>query len=455
MPNELPLDDLVGTMGVPPEPIVDGFPLEAFPNRFREIVARMIELNPNLPPDYLKAAMFSAGATAIGGNLRAAEGKEKLIFWFILLGYPGDGKSACLRIAFGPFDKIAIEQGKQYDAEMKLYNPEGSAAKPFKRMPFHTKPTIESLADELEHNRKGTILINEELSGWVENFSRNGKGNDEGWYNTSWDGKPLAESTRHGRKFFCPDPCLNILGGIQYGVLEAIMNRTRLSNGFFERCLFVTNDAKLLPREAVTNDQPELEAEYEELIQNLYNDSDDQNGKEALTNSDNIHLTPEAVKYWSEWCKTNCELRNRLKADGELTLMGVAAKWEKYLIRFALAVEGMRSYVKNRRKPTTIGIDALKVADQIRSYYFGNTERIVRMIERPSHLRGSTEWQVTIHNELPEEFSFGDAVAISTPLLRATDPKLTDDAIKQRLKRFLMKEYLFTHLSRDKYRKRF
>jgi len=423
-------------------PDLNQFPDAVFPCGLSEVVNQLVSHNQNLPADYIKSAVFSACASAIGKSIKAVDGGEKPILWTLLIGKPGLGKTPSIRVAYKPFDAIAEANKKTFRDALKQYtsDEDPGADKPFLMLPVHNKATVEAIADELEKNPKGTTLISDEIKSWIDNHGRNSRGSDEGFYLSYWDGNPTAEATRHGKKTYCSDPCLNIIGGIQDGILETTMNGSKLSNGFFERWLFVIYEGRRKPRTPRTKAQDEANMCYSDIIQKIYNTDFDE---------EELPLSREAQEYWGNWCVRNNDRINELNDEGDRTLPSVLSKWEKYLIRFALVIQVISDILENR-EPREIGVEAITNANLLHEYYYSNTKAVIGMIETPAHLRGLTRWQSTLYRLLPDTFSFADAKKI----LSEIDSSLKDTTIRGRVSRFLDRESLFSKSAQNVYEKR-
>lgn len=418
------------------------FPVEVFPEPLATVVSKLVDFNQNLPADYIRASVFAACASAIGASVKSEDGGQKPILWTLLIGKPGIGKSPVINLAFKPFGAISEACKLQYKDELKQYASQDgeSTDKPFMLSPVHNKSTVEAIADELEKNPKGTTLISDEITSWIDNQGRNSRGSDMGYYLSYWDGKPTAEATRHGKKTYCPNPCLNIIGGIQDGILENVMTGAKLDNGFFERWLFVIYTGKRKPRTPRSKDLATVEATYSQLIQKVYN---------ARFSIDEVPLSEDAQDYWGKWLIENNDRILALDDEGDKTLVCVLSKWETYFTRFALVIQVLHDVFYDI-EISEIGLDAMRGATLLHEYYFGNTEAVVNMIEAPAHLRGLSSWQTTLYRMLPETFSFAEA----RKFLLEIDPELNEDKVRGRVQRFLNKDHLFARKAQGEYQKR-
>lgn len=423
------------------EVIETGFPDTVFPQELRETVLSMCEYNQNIPPDFIKASIFAACASALGKSVHAEEGGEKPILWTLLVGRPGCGKTSAIKMAYAPFKPIAEANQAEYKIQMREWNAaDRQGDKPFLRLPVHYKATLEGIADELEQNPKGTTIVQEEIKSWLDNHTRNSRGSDYGYYTTSWDGNPTSEATRYGKKFYCAEPCLNVIGGIQDGVLEKTMCGNKLEDGFFERWLFVMNHHKRKPRPPKSHAAKVTEAKYSEIINRIYN---------TVFAVGELPLSPDAQDWWKRWCDLNNDYINQYNEEGNFSLANVLSKWEKYLIRFALEIQALRC-ILNGEPTAQISVECMELADLVRQYYLKNTATALSMIHTPEHLRGLTEWQILLYRQLPDgQFTKADAAKI----LQGIIPTLSADQIRGRLTNFLSKENLFIRKGQGEYQR--
>ena len=418
------------------EPGVYSFPDCVFPGRFVEVVNSIITEKQNIPANYIKASIFSAMHSAIGASLRAEEGDEKPILWTVLVGHSGDAKTHALRIAFKPFDVIRKRFKDEYKEAMRNHV-EGSGPIPFLKQPIHNKATIEALNDEQVENPKGATVVSDELKSWIDNFGRSNRGNDEGFFLDSWNGTPFTEATRHGKKTFCENPYLSIVGGTQPGVLEEVLSKSKQINGFFQRCLFVVNGAPRKPRKPQRPQWDAVADEYSELMIGLFDHE---------WEIDRVPLSAEAKAFWEAWCVANNDRINELRAEGNNLLASVLSKWEIYLIRWSLTIQGVKSYVFNQPL-TEIDLASIQSAVRVHEFFFANSEAVQGMIETPALMRDMVGWQKELLSVLGEKFQRKTAL----DELRKIDPKATDNQVRGRIDRFLKRADLFHRNANGEY----
>lgn len=429
-------DAVVNTAGETRQP---GFPDCVFPGEFGQVVRQIAREKQNIPSDYLKASIFSAVHSAIGASLRTEEGDEKPISWMVLVGRSGDAKTHALHIAYSPFNAIAKRYQEEYKQACRMYDAEEISEKPFLRSPKHNKATIEALNDEQVENPKGTTLVSDELKSWIDNFGRSNRGNDEGFYLDSWNGTPFSEATRHGKKTFCENPYLSIAGGTQPGVVEDLLSKSKMNNGFFQRCLFVVNGAKRKPRQPQSPTWDATAGKYSDYIVDLYDHE---------WEIDRVPLSADAKEFWADWCVSNNNRFNEFQEEGDHLLASVVSKWEIYLLRWALSIQALKSFI-SKQPLVEIDLAAMESAVRVHDFFFSNTVAVKNMIDTPYDLRDLSGWQLQLWDALEDKTSYTKATAV----LREQHPDWTDTQIRGRISRFLSKRNLFRRAQKNEYEK--
>ena len=101
----------------------DSFPLEVFPQKMQKLILHLVKQR-SFKLEFVASCMITAAAAAIGNSrrIRSREGWEVApMFYMILVGRPGIGKTPPLEFAFRPLCDIDREREKEYTEQYKEY----------------------------------------------------------------------------------------------------------------------------------------------------------------------------------------------------------------------------------------------------------------------------------------------------------------------------------------------
>lgn len=117
----------------------ENFPLEVFPQKVQKLILHLVK-HRNFKLEFVASCMITAAAAAIGNSrrIRSREGWEVApMFYMILVGRPGIGKTPPLEFAFRPLcdidrerEKVYAEQYKEYQALKAQYEKSNSQGEP-------------------------------------------------------------------------------------------------------------------------------------------------------------------------------------------------------------------------------------------------------------------------------------------------------------------------------------
>ncbi|HUZ34137.1 MAG TPA: DUF3987 domain-containing protein [Xanthobacteraceae bacterium] len=274
-----PYQDFVG----PP------FPLAVLPPTVAEFVKaeqRAMGADPS--------ALAMAALTAVAGSLdaetcvRVADGWfEKPIIWTTLIGNPSTQKSPIIDKAVKPLREIDAERHQKWEQQFKLWKQQANRQQK-QQTKLSTQPTTpppprparciindstaEKVAEILSRAPSGSLMVHDELAGWLESFERySSGGSSRAFYLQSWNGGPHNKDrvgkgrTDENAEIFVKNLALSILGGIQPDRLTQMRDLT--SDGLLQRGLPVL----MRPAERGDENYPVADAEdkYNKLIASI------------------------------------------------------------------------------------------------------------------------------------------------------------------------------------------
>ena len=195
--------------------------------------------------------ILSVLAGAIGNTRRVylgAEWYEPAVIWTCVIAESGGRKSPAAELSVDLIQarqralvKVFKQQMVAYKQEMSEYKRRqgedvGEAPeKPVLRRVVVGDVTIEKLAGLLDDNPRGLLTYRDELSGWVNSFTRYSGtgGSDESIWLSMHPAGPLAYDRKSGDKttVYVPNAAVSVTGGIQPGTAARIMTTAYFESG--------------------------------------------------------------------------------------------------------------------------------------------------------------------------------------------------------------------------------
>lgn len=315
---------------------MNNFPLSYFHQKIQSIIIEVCETN-RFHKDFLSTAILSTSATAIGNTfcIKITDSwKEKCNFFIAMVGTPGVNKSAPLTWALNPLELKEREIYKLYLQVLKEFDEDEKNAgknKPPLIKTIVSDATPEAVVMQLEHNERGILIYNDELSGFINTFQRYSKGNDEQFYLSVWSGKPVVVDRKTTKSIRINQPLLNIIGTIQPSVLERSFHGKE-DNGFFDRWLICRPQDIVKEYWSDVILEPSTKENYTRIIMELMNIPINHNTWGDLSPNE-IEYSGEAFKELKKWQKTNTDEINRSDTDN---VKAIRSKIETYIHRFCL-----------------------------------------------------------------------------------------------------------------------
>jgi hypothetical protein len=256
------------------------FPLDVLPPTLAKFVDAL-RRNMGADPSAVAMAALAAVSGAINAatQVHAGEGWWDMpILWVLLIGAPSTIKSPIIDKVKKPLTRIDHQRHEAWSLDYKIWKQNKPAKGP--HAPAPPRPprcvinddTPEKVAELLSRDQSGSIMVHDELAGWIAGFERYGSGAAErAFYLTSWNGGPfLKDRVGNGKQdqdaeIRVENLALCILGGIQPDRLGKLGDLT--SDGLLQRFLIV------LMKGAERGNQYHLvaaeEAAYDKLITSI------------------------------------------------------------------------------------------------------------------------------------------------------------------------------------------
>jgi hypothetical protein len=243
----------------PPIPLAEipapaPFPLHVLPRGPALFIGQLAEAL-RCPPDYQAIPLLTIAGAAIGASraLRIKQDwNERPNLYAAVIARPGSGKSPSLHKVARPVYEEQERLLGEYYAAMKRwksehFNAEGvirpqTAEQPLARDLWVQNVTCEKLVEIMSRNRRGVVLIEDELTGWITGMNQyhaKGGGRDKAIYQALWNGAAIRyqRMNREGPGLTINDPFFAATGCIPPDRLSVLRGELYISDGFLDRFL--------------------------------------------------------------------------------------------------------------------------------------------------------------------------------------------------------------------------
>ncbi len=399
---------------------ISALPVDVLPPRLQEIINEA-NICLGFPKDYLAGAMLTAMAAVIG-NTHTAEimpgWKEYAILFTALVGSPGTNKSHPLSFAMQPLIDFDAEQAaifgeamKRYEAAMEL-PPKDRAAKGYDTNPVEPKRvrfTMQDVTPEAVHrilseNRRGLVLVSDELAGWFKNFNRYNNGSESEFWMSVFNHKAAMSDRKSSQSgVFIRNPFLCVIGTIQPKVLTELATGNRNANGFMERILYVFPSVQSKVRWNRERKSPsfDIAVAWREILSRLIGIVPAVDSCGEIIPED-VPFSPEALDRLFSWQN---EVTDRCNAEGSDT--PIASKLEIYAVRFSLLLALADRACGDEKK--LIDADTVERAIRLTEYFRMTAAKVQGIVSEDA----LTELQLAVLSELPGTFTTAEGVAIA------------------------------------------
>jgi hypothetical protein len=330
-----------------PDP--EEFPISAFPTTVRQFV-REAAVSVGCPTDYVGLSTLAAVSAAIGDTRRISikrDWSEGAAIFGMIVGGAASKKTPAMNLALKPvrerqmaFKAEYERQKEEHEAALAHYK-EALKEDPGARKPdkptlgrtYADDTTVERLADLLNENRRGVLIIKDELSGWLgsmNQYKQGGKGADRQFWLSVHTNQPVSVDRKStDEPVIVAHPWVSVIGGIQPEVLPDF-GKDR-GDGLIDRFIPV------YPKPRVgrwTDDEvsAQVREEYVRTINSLYRLRHANDEEDPFPSK--VGMTPEAkALFVAEYNR----LHDELEAPGfPQRLRPAWGKLEAYFARFAL-----------------------------------------------------------------------------------------------------------------------
>jgi hypothetical protein len=438
-----------------PDP--ERFPVEIFPPSAARLV-REGAAAIGCPDDFLAVGVLAGLSTAIGDTRKILIKRgwtEGAAVYAMIVGDPASKKSPALYEAMRPILMRQMALKAAHDRLMEEYEAalarcdkdDEKPKKPVLGRTYVDDITVEKLADTLNENPRGVVLMKDEISGWLgsmDQYKAGGKGGDRQKWLQIHTNRPISVDRKSSNEpVIIPRPFVSIFGGIQPEVLPAF-GKDR-GDGLLDRFV-AAYPAPMVGRWTDDEISDEAREGYKALIDALYRLEPAEHEGDEFASTVAMSAEGKAV-FVREYDRLHVELET---PGFPRRLRPVYGKLEGYLARFALIlamarraedtgvgamelvgredVEGaaaLLNYFKNHARRVYTGLYADSTVDRlggdIRSFLI-DKENIWEGTASELHSSFESEYKPARPEDLAKSLR---AIARRTPLLHFEDLKRT------------------------------
>lgn len=224
-----------------------GFPLEVFPEKMKRLLLSYNRQN-NFPIEFIATSCISAATAALGDTHRIhvkGDWVNNNGLYIMLVGLPGRTKSAPLMAAYKPLERKDDQYYVEFRQEWEKYETAISGGdtqypKPVLRQTIISDFTPEALLRTLDNNKRGIVILVDELMGMFNSANRYNKGQlIENLLSAYSGGSIFVNRANSPIPMRITNPCVNIIGTIQSERIPEIIKQGHIKNGLLDRFLIV------------------------------------------------------------------------------------------------------------------------------------------------------------------------------------------------------------------------
>lgn len=365
------------------------FPVEILPDPLASYVSQGAAAI-GCDASYIALPMLSVLAGAIG-NTHVLKLKnthhEPPIVWSCIIGYSGTAKSPALDLATRPLRRIQNRQLIEHEQALRLWrkarksNPDEPDPPPCERCVLDDA-TIEGALYLMSQNPRGSLLIRDELAGWLD-FDRYAS-NKGGFSSSRWlelfSGRSVHIDRRSQDPIHIRRAGMSITGGIQPGILRRVLSRPLMENGLAARMLFAMPPRT--PRRWCEDDlSPEIESQVQQLVERLHALTLDTADSGACPDDPQPHalgLTPDAARLFHFFFDEH----HASMVSQEENIIAACVKLESYCVRFALMLHLVRDAANDPtlEDPERVDARSMQAAIDLVGWFKHETKRVYAML---------------------------------------------------------------------------
>jgi len=392
------------------------FPVSRLPMKVQSIINDFNQEN-GFPTAYFSSAVLFAVSVAIGSTVKLAFPYVGDVYGNVcmaIVGRRGTNKSAPVLEAIKPLLMIDHQYVKAYSAAYKEYERQRAKGEcpdpPISSRVMVQDITTEMLLEKLDENPRGLGLYVDELASWISGFDRYRKSSssvDEPLFLSFYNCSPITVDRKSKKgAISLALPYLSIIGSIQPEVLDSVISRNRIQNGFFDRLLITTEEEYEFYEWKLEEDLPtDVRSRWEYMLVKIFNLS--------LHFSDSAEkptiIPTDKAKQWIITWRNMQEERNL--QNGNPNQIALFKKTQMYGLRLALLLNILYYASGEIDDPLKLDFQVAVNATIIADWFYQNSLAFLDD-NKSSEYDGLSPKESAFVSALPLFFSTKDAIQI-------------------------------------------
>lgn len=427
------------------------FPIDILPAAWQDWIVHMADCK-GCKEDFIFGSLMVSTAGLIGNARRGspwAGWDEPTIIWCALVGLPSSGKSPAMDAVLYCVREMENEMAKTYKDELLMYEAQAIKARQERKkweerienstgqympsIPLEAqepiKPTrprlmlmdtsIEEAAQVLHRNPRGILMVQDELSRLIENFSRHG-GSDRSFYLEGFGGRPFTvDRVKQVDPIIISSLAISLLGGIQPDRLCSLVFQGD-DDGFAARLLYIW-PVKAMPRQPKSKpDNAFLRSFFEKLRSIKMPLNKDQEPTPLI-----LPFSKEAINVFCQWRKESALQEEHMQG----ILLSHLGKFPGIVIRISVVLAYLEWGIStNIEEPKEIEARHISCAIAlIEAYFLPMAKRCFLDANLPESLRDAKTLANWIQHTKPTTFNASEVSRMRGSPLRHT--KRLDEAL--------------------------
>ncbi|OGI24852.1 MAG: hypothetical protein A2287_08370 [Candidatus Melainabacteria bacterium RIFOXYA12_FULL_32_12] len=375
------------------------FPLDSLPKIIRDYIEEAHRIT-KAPVDFWAGTILSVVSGLMGNpcSIRInSVWAESPSLYCVLVGDSGTKKSVPIKIMLKLLYRLDLkyaeeykEQKRQYNKDITEYNQVSDCDDkecdeldkpdlPKRKLFFTQDTTIESLIEIQKNNPTGVLIISDELTQLIRSFNqyKGGRGSDRSYILQAWNGAPYIQTRKNDEPTVIPHLFHSIAGGIQPAVIDELKDRSKVSDGFTERLLFVYPDYVSDGRITRTSEEMVYEEKLYDLFEKIFNEC--RSGDQS-----EISMSEDALNLFEEYSIKLTEIINH---DPQYTLMrSYMEKQKSYTARLALIIHYIKA-ISNEEISHDITRSTMLQAINMSKYFVKQAQKVYYTMQQSHEVR--------------------------------------------------------------------
>ena len=218
-------------------------PFECLQVEIQRIIKNFAEVY-QCDADIIVSTIYAIASIAVNKSIKLFDGKYTNYpsMWICHVAPSGSNKSAPVKMLFKPINELNEEAVMAYYDELcHADKDEGNKPKPICKKLSLTDSTPEAIYKALSFMPQ--MVYRDEIKGMIDDFDRYNRSGIISNMLSIWDSTSFCIDRKTEDPTFIREPFLDILGGIQPGLLKSTFGNPQLMiSGFNQRILFVYPD---------------------------------------------------------------------------------------------------------------------------------------------------------------------------------------------------------------------